>query len=157
MPKTPSINFRKLFYTFRHKYLTFNNIVIAVAFLIAASWVWGSLQAMQRNFTLQRQVDDQRRLLELTQLQRDSLELQQRYYQTDEYRELAARDSLGLVLPGENVIILPPNSPEVIESDKSAGATRVVSDEPSASNLEQWLNFLFGGYSRTINDDSETP
>lgn len=150
----PTINIRKIIYTIRHKYWTFNNIVIAVAFLIAASWVWGSLQVMQRNFTLQREVDQKNRQLQLTELQTQSLELQQRYYQTDEYRELAARESLGLVMPGENVLILPENSQAAKDADKEASVA-VSSNQPTTSNLEQWLNFLFGGYNRTINGDQD--
>jgi cell division protein FtsB len=149
----PQINIRKIIYTIRHKYWTFNNIVIAVAFLITASWVWGSLQVMQRNFALQKEVDQKARQLELTELQAQSLELQQRYYQTDEYRELAARESLGLVMPGESVVILPENSQAALDADKEA-ATTIVSAQPTESNLEQWLNFLFGGYSRTMNNDN---
>jgi cell division protein FtsB len=150
----PTINIRKIIYTIRHKYWTFNNIVIAVAFLIAASWVWGSLQVMQRNFTLQREVDQKNRQLQLTELQTQSLELQQRYYQTDEYRELAARESLGLVMPGENVLILPENSQAAKDADKETSVA-VSSNQPTTSNLEQWLNFLFGGYNRTINGDQD--
>lgn len=153
----PEINIRKLVYTFRHKYLTFNNIVIAVAFLIALSWIWGSLQVMQRNFALQKEVDQMQRQLQLTQLQKDSLELQRRYYQTDEYRELAARESLGLVMPGESVIILPANSQAVIDADKAAQSSSVIATtQPASSNLEQWLNFLFGGYSKSIQGDDKS-
>lgn len=151
----PQTNIRKLIYTFRHKYLTFNNIVIAVAFLIAASWIWGSLQVMQRNYGLQKEVDQKKRELELTQLQRDSLELQKRYYQTAEYKELAARETLGLVMPGERVVILPENSQAAKEADAQANKSTVatVSSQNQESNIEQWLNFLFGGYSKSINDD----
>lgn len=147
----PQINIHKLFYAFRHKFLTFNNIVIMVAFLIALSWVWGSLQVMQRNFALQKEVDTKRRELQLTELERDRLELQKRYYQTDEFKELAARQSLGLVMPGESVIILPANSKAVIDADKQTSTSAVVASQETSSNLEQWLNFLFGGYSRSIN------
>ena len=144
------INIHKLIYTFRHKYLTFNNVVIAVAFLIAFSWVWGSLQVMQRNFALQKEVDQKQRLLELTQLQKDSLQLQQRYYQTDEYKELAARETLGLVMPGEKLIILPANSQAVIDADKAADQQTTPTPTQTSTNMEQWLNFLFGGYSKSI-------
>ncbi len=150
----PQINIRKLFYAFRHKFLTFNNIVIMVALLIALSWVWGSLQVMQRNFALQKEVDTKRRELQITELERDRLELQKRYYQTDEYKELAVRQSLGLVMPGENVIILPPNSAAVTTADEQAGTSTAVTSQQTSSNLEQWLNFLFGGYSRSINSDN---
>ena len=113
------INIRKAIYHVRHRYLTFNNLVILTAFLIAAGWVWGSLQAMQRNYSLQKEVDLKQRELQLSQLQMESLQLQQRYYQTDEYKELAARDALGLVMPGEKILILPPNSEEAKKADSA--------------------------------------
>ncbi|MFZ3009525.1 MAG: hypothetical protein WA030_00705 [Candidatus Microsaccharimonas sp.] len=146
------INIRKLIYAARHKYLTLNNVVILVAFLIAASWVWGSLGMMQRNYALQKEVDYKKRQLELTQLQRDNLELQKKYYQTAEYQELAVRESLGLVRPGEKVLILPENSQAVKDADKPK--TVAVTTAAQTSNLEQWVNFLFGGYSKSINDKS---
>ena len=141
------INIQKLVYHIRHKYLTLNNMVIAIAFLIAASWIWGSLGMMQRNYNLQKDVDYKKRLLELTQLQRDNLSLQKNYYQTAEYQEIAVRDSLGLVRPGEKALVLPNNSQAAIDAD-AAKVTQ--STQAKTSNLEQWVNFLFGGYSRSI-------
>jgi len=145
------INIRKLIYALRHKYLTLNNVVIVLAFLIAASWVWGSLGMMQRNYDLQKEVDFKKRQLELTELQRDNLSFQKRYYQTAEYQELAVRDSLGLVRPGESVLILPPNSQAAKDADMAPEA--VVATTQQVSNIEQWVNFLFGGYSKSISKD----
>ena len=147
------INIRKFIYHARHKYLTFNNLVIVTAFLIAAGWIWGSLQVMQRNYALQKEVDFKQRQLQLTELQKQSLELQQRYYQTNEYKELAARESLGLVMPGEKVLILPENSETAKQADKKTATNAPVAPQQQTSNMEQWLNFLFGGYSRSISDD----
>ncbi len=149
----PDINIRKIIYTIRHKYLTFNNVVIAAAFLIAASWVWGSLEVMQRNYALQKEVDLKQRQLQLTELQRDSLELQKKYYQTDEYKELAVRDTLGLVKPGEKLLILPDNSAEAKAAD--APVAQVVRVQEAEPNLQQWLNFLFGGNSKGIDSSEE--
>lgn len=150
------INIRKFIYHIRHKYLTFNNLVILTAFLIAAGWLWGSLQAMQQNFTLQKEVDYKKRQLQLAELQKDSLELQKRYYETNEYKELAARESLGLVMPGEKVLILPENSESAKEADsKKTASTGETVAVDKTSNLEQWLNFLFGGYSKSINSESK--
>lgn len=151
------INIRKLLYTFRHRYLTFNNLVILTAFLIAAGWVWGSLQVMQRNYGLQREVDQKKRELQLAQLQTESLQLQKRYYETDEYKELAARESLGLVMPGESVLILPENSEAAKKADQTISPTTATpSASNQTSNLEQWLNFLFGGYSKSINSNDKS-
>lgn len=150
-----NISLRKILYLARHKYLTFNNVVILVAFLIAAGWVWGSLQVMQRNYALQKEVDNKKRQLRLVELQKDSLQLQNRYYATDEYKELALRDSLGLVMPGEKVLILPENSEAAKAADKAAQTrtSDVARPQEQTSNLEQWLNFLFGGYSKIMNDE----
>lgn len=146
----PKINIRKFVYTIRHKYMTLNNVVIVVAFLIAASWVWGSLGMMQRNYTLQKEVDYKKRQLELTGLQKDNLEFQKKYYQTAEYQELAIRDSLGLVRPGEKVLVLPPNSQAAKDADTTVA--KVTAPTQQVGNIEQWVNFLFGGYSRSISD-----
>lgn len=138
------INTRRIVYQIRHKYLTLNNVVIAIAFLIAASWVWGSLGVMQRNYDLQKEVDFKKRQLQLAELETQSLELSKRYYQTREYQELAVREDLGLGLPGERVLILPPNSQAARDADKVT--TAQVSAAPVLqSNFEQWSKFLFGG------------
>jgi len=140
-------NLRPLVYHIRHNYFTLNNVVIAVAFIIAAGWVIGSLNAMQRNYTLQKTVDYKEQQLQLVQLQTTNLQLQQRYYQTAEYQELAARQSLDLALPGERLLILPPNTAQAAAEDTTQVAA-VASQK--TSNLEQWVNFLFGGYSKAI-------
>lgn len=140
------INIRKTYYTIRHRYLTMNNVVIAVALIIGAGWAWGSVQMMQRNFDLQKQVDAQRLQLTLTELQTQTLEYEQRYYGSREYQELAIRDRLGLALPGEKALILPPNS----TAAKNASAllnsdTAIKEEEVPPTNLELWMNFIFGG------------
>ena len=103
---------------------------------------------MQRNYSLQKDVDFKKRQLELTQLQRDNLSLQKNFYQTAEYQELAVRDSLNLVRPGEKALVLPVNSQTAIDADKVKASTQ--STALKTSNLEQWVNFLFGGYSKSI-------
>jgi hypothetical protein len=142
------INIRRLYYQFRHKYLTLNNIVMAIGLAIAAGWVWGSLGVMQRNYALQKELDDKSRQLIVAQLDTASAQLEQRYYQTDEYKELAVRERLGLVTPGESVLILPPNSDAAKNVGKVVTAD-TTTPEPK-SDLMQWVDFLFGGNSSHI-------
>ncbi len=121
-----------------------NNVVIIVALVIAASWAWGSVTAMQRNFALQKTNDEQRQLAELTQLQVDTLKYQQNYYKSDEYKDLSARMYLGLAAPGEKVLILPANSAAAKDDTSAATTAERAGSGASVSNLEQWLNFLTG-------------
>ncbi len=141
------INIRRLYYHVSHNYFTLNNVVIAVAFFIAAGWAWGSLSVMQRNYDLQKDLDYKKRQLQLSELQTKSLELEGRYYKTAEFQELAVREDLGLALPGESVLILPPNTQAAKDADK-VSASQAARTPVQLSNYGQWMDFLFGKNSR---------
>jgi len=143
------IKIRRIYYLLRHKYFTLNNAVIALAFMIAAGWVWGSLGVMQRNYALQKELDDKSRQLIVAQLDTENAQLEQRYYNTFEYKELAVRERLGLGTPGESVLILPPNSAAVKAADKATASISSVAVAP-ISNFGQWMNFLFGRNNSSI-------
>jgi heme exporter protein D len=139
---------RRTIYHIRNTYLTMNNLVVVVAFLIAASWAWGSIGVVQKNYMLQGVVDDKKRQAKLAQLETDNLAYEQKYYQSAEYQELAVRERMGLALPGEKVLVLPPNSAEAKAVDANADAASssdTFAHESKPSNLQQWANFLFGG------------
>ena len=124
-----------------------NNIVLAIAAVIAVTWVWASVQAVQRNYQLQSDVDDKRRELQLTQLESDMLAYEQRYYKSREYLSLESKRRLGLAEPGEKVIVLPPNTAQAKSLDSASVATTVpgLSTAPAPPPFQQWMNFLFGG------------
>jgi len=138
------INIRKIYYHFVHDFLTVNNAVIVFALIIASSWVWGSLQMMQRNYSLQRELDDKKRQLMIAQLDTENAKLEQRYYKTKEYQELAVREKLGLVAPGESVLILTGDANYKEVASEDAKTTQKKQDIESSSNFRQWMNFLFG-------------
>ena len=142
-----NIKIRRTIYHIRHNYMTTNNAVVLVALIIAASWVWGSVQAMERNYTLQKELGHKQRELKLTRLQTAKLRYEQNYYRSDEYKELAVRDKLGLVKPGEKVLILPPNTAESNSKNKRQQSSQKI---VQPSNLQQWVNFLFGGSASTL-------
>ena len=129
-----------------HTYGSLNNIVMVVALLIAASWAWGSISIMQTNFDAQKVVDDQKRQLELTQLQVDTLQYQQNYYNSDEYKDLAAREDLGLASPGEKELILPPNSAKAKQEDNVDAQQQLTQPTVGSAqnNFDQWMGFLLG-------------
>ena len=137
------INIRKLYYHLRHRYLTMNNVVIGVALVIGASWAWGSIGMMQRNFNLQKEIDGKRREEQLASLEAQNLQYEQKYYQSSEYQELAMRQRLGVGQPGEKVLILPENSQAAKNSDEALDPKNTTTLAPE-SDFQQWVNFLFG-------------
>jgi hypothetical protein len=144
-----SLNIRRLYYQVRHRYFTMNNVVIAVALLIGASWAWSSIGAMQRNYDLQKTIDSKQRQLKLAELETQNLQYEQRYYKSAEYQELEVRKRLGLANPGEHVLLLPPNSEQAKNAD-AALTKKVATTIELVSNFQQWVNFLFGGNQRSL-------
>lgn len=134
---------RRLVYHIRYRYPT--REVITVLFVaVAITWfIWGSVQAMQKNFELRKVVEDKARQAQLTDLETKTLEYEQRYLQSEEYKKLAVRERLGYGDPGEKVLVLPANSSAA--ADPAAGGTVQPAESPKPSNLSQWGNFLFGG------------
>jgi cell division protein FtsB len=122
-------------------HLTLNNGVLLVALLIGSTWAWSTVEAIQRNFKLQQQVDALKQEIAVQELENKSKRLQNRYYQTAEYLELSAREHLGKSAPGEKVVILPPNTVQVVAEDPVQTNEVPIS---SRSNFAQWMYFLFG-------------
>jgi cell division protein FtsB len=95
-------------------------------------------QTIASNYHLQKQIDGLNNQLANLSIQKDDLNYDLQYYQSDTYKEEAARSDLDLEKPGENLIILP--NPSNIAAQKAA---KQVKAKPR-SNLTQWLDFLAG-------------
>ena len=143
-------NIQRTIYHIRHHYLTMNNAVIAVAAVIAISWAWASVGVVQRNYALQREIDDKLRQKQLVELETQNLAYEQRYYKSSEYLTLEVKKRLGLAEPGEKVLVLPPNSAAAAndEADPAQAAVQQANVDTEPTPLQQWANFLFGGNNR---------
>ena len=120
---------RHIIYKIKHDYLQLNTVVLALALVIATYLAWQSVARLQQNYTQQRELETK------------TLQYQKNFRESDEYKELAAREKLGLVAPGEKVIVLPKNSPEAHDPPTD----KPTNPDTQSSNFEQWVTFLFGG------------
>lgn len=90
---------------------------------------------IRRNYELQRQIakiEQNNQALEQSNLE---LQYQIAYYQTDLYKDKAARAKLGLQAEGESVLILPKKATTTQSTDNT---------KPKRSNFAQWIDFLRG-------------
>ena len=134
---------RKTSYWLKHDLLVFDNIVIIVAAICCLVWTWGSISSMTRNWSLAQEVASREREKALLELEVETLELENEYYLSAEYQEIAARKYQGKMLAGETMIYLPPNS-EAAKNKHKTQATDPASAASEMSNFEQWYTFLFG-------------
>lgn len=133
------LKLKRFWYHVRHDYLTLNNVVVAAAALIALSWAWGSIESMQRNYELQQMVDQKKYQLTVEKLRTELLAYESKYYESDEYLDLAVRQRLGRGSPGEKLLIVP--STDAAKQQPTAHNTP---QKQPTSNFQQWINFLFG-------------
>lgn len=97
-----------------------------------------TIDVMNRNYRLQRQVDQGMLDNQVIEIQNENLRLEQAYYKTNEYLELSARALLGKALPGEHLVLL--KRAEVADTNQG----KINQQFEQRSNLDQWLDFLSG-------------
>src|ERR1700749_4495191 len=87
--------------------IRFAGQVVFVIIVLLISW--SGVKAIQTNYSLQKQVVTQQQQNDITKLQNANLQLQNEYYNTNQYLELSARHSFGLGQPGETELLVPKN------------------------------------------------
>ncbi len=135
---------RKVQYWLKHDLFVFDKMVFIVAAACCLAWTWGSIDSMSRNWSLSQELMNRQREKALLELEVETLELENEYYASAEYQELAARKYQNKMLPGETMIYLPDNSEHAINKHKMQDNNEPTITANEMSNLEQWLMFLFG-------------
>lgn len=129
-----------IIYRLKHDYFAIENIVLIIAIFLCLLWTYQSITAMSRNWTLSERLSSEKKSLELLEVEIDTLELENAYYRTEEYQELAARRFANKQLPGEKMVYLPENS-ETAKNKYQSVATKT--REKTLSNFDKWIHFLF--------------
>lgn len=117
-------------------------IVLSIIPFILILWLVGSITNLSRNWGLQQEVNERKAELAYLELQVDSYELENQYYSSEEYQELAARRLQNKIFKGETLVYLPPNSERVKRRHRDAtDEEKRIKNEKT--NFDQWLSFLF--------------
>ncbi len=118
-----------------------------VEFLIAGAlclaWTWGAITSITRNWELEQRLTNKKRELTLLQLEIETIELENKYYASEEYQELSVREKQNKVAEGESMIYLPDNSDYAKHKDTIMSPVQL-EEEEEKTNFEQWISFVFG-------------
>lgn len=131
---------RRFFYTAKHDWFRFENVILVVAIIFCLGWTYGAIMSMSRNWELSQTLETKRFELAVVKLEVESLELENQYYKSEEYQELAARAKMNKKNPGETMIYLSDNSDYAKTKHKTVTTTK----KPEKSNFAEWITFLFG-------------
>lgn len=133
---------RKIKYRLRHDFLSLENVVLVVAIVMCLTWTYQSIMAMNRNWELTERLNAENKSLQLLKVEIEAAELENEYYQTEEYQDLMARKLLDKKLPGENMLAMLENS-EAAKNKHKTMAVTIEENTKEYSNPEKWLSYLF--------------
>lgn len=108
---------------------------------------WSGVKAIDTNYGLQKQVATLQQQNAIQKLTNGNLALQNEYYNTNQYLEIAARESFGLGESGETELLVPTSvamadtttltNPEQQQTVKAANKQPVYQ-----RNFEAWMDFF---------------
>ncbi len=133
-------SFRRLGYRIK-RWFSQDHAIFLVGVGLCLIWTWGAISAMSRNWELEQRLDARRNELAVLEVEIEELELENRYYASEEYQELAARDLRNKIADGETLIYLPENSDVAKHKHENIIIEEEIEEE---SNFEQWMSFIFG-------------
>lgn len=116
---------------------------------------WSGVKAIQANYELQKKIARLEQEVEINQLENDNLRLENKYLETDEFLELAARRQFGRAAPGETLYIVPKRvAMTYITQPPAETIEKASSKKPSyQENLEAWSGFFFRKSQNKLLDD----
>lgn len=114
---------------------------IVLVFLVT----WSGMRAIQTNYGLQRQVYELQKTNDVSRLENANLSLTNDYYNTSQYLEVTARQTLGLAAPGETVLLVPKSV--ALAHTVTMPASKTASDVENAKpfwqrNFDAWMDFF---------------
>ena len=117
-------------------------IVLAVIPVILVFWMVNSVANISKNWSLQQEVIERQAELAYLNLEVESYELENQYYASEEYQELAARRLQNKKFKDEVLVYLPKNSERAKNKHRAATneENRIRNEK---TNFDQWLSFLF--------------
>jgi cell division protein FtsL len=68
---------------------------------------WSGVKSIDTNYQLQKQISELKQENDVANLDNQNLQLQNQYYNSNQYLDLSARQNLGLAAPGETELIVP--------------------------------------------------
>lgn len=116
--------------------------------IIVLAITWSTVKAIQANYELQRKISLLKQQNTVTKLENETTELRNRYYSTDEYLNLAARQNLGVAAPGEKVLTITKDVAlkhvDMALLAKTITPKAVDKRSKVQRNLDDWKDFLLG-------------
>lgn len=118
-------------------------IFLVIVLLIS----WSGVRVIQTNYSLQKQIGNLKQQNQLQKLKNEDLALQNKYYQSNQYIDISARQNFSLAAPGEKEVLVPRQVALAytvnLPSFTATSPLPNKSTQPAYQrNFESWVNFF---------------
>lgn len=138
------------YYRTKHMILQLRDVRVVgmLLFLVVVLMIsWSGIKAIETNYQLQKEIAHLRQQNDLQQLINGNQRLENGYFDTPQYLELAAREGFGLAAPGESVVIVPKSVAlaHTVDTPTQPGKKEKAEDKRPAyqKNFQAWMDFFF--------------
>jgi len=121
------------------------NVGVLVFTVILVLITWSGIKAIQTNYGLQKQISQLRQENDVKSLENANLAFQNEYYTTNQYKEITARQNLGLGAPGETELLVPKTVAlaHTVKQPSVTTASAAVPAQPFwQHNFRAWIDFF---------------
>jgi cell division protein FtsB len=116
-------------------------VFVVIVLLIS----WSGIKTIQTNYGLQKQISTIKQQNAIQKLQNENIELQNEYYKSNQYLEVAARQNFGLAAPGEKLIVVPEKVAlaNTIDTNPITVEVKAADKQPTYQrNFQSWVDFF---------------
>jgi len=105
---------------------------------------WSGVKSIQTNYNLQKQINSLRQQNQLQKLENQNMALDNQYYNSPQYLELAARKNFGLALPGEKEVLVPKQVAltYTVTLPEDSGLSTKAKQSTYQRNFQSWVDFF---------------
>jgi len=121
------------------------NVGVLVFTVILVLITWSGIKAIQTNYGLQKQISQLQQENDVKALENANLAFQNEYYTTNQYKEITARQNLGLGVPGETELLVPKTVAlaHTVKQPSVTTASVAVPAQPFwQHNFRAWIDFF---------------
>ena len=120
---------------------------LAVFVIIVLLISWSGVKVIETNYGLQREISRLEQQNDIQRLKNSNQKLENAYYQSRQYLDIAARQNFGLAALGETVLIVPKQAalkhtvdlPDPVRQETAAAEAK----QPAYQrNFQAWVDFL---------------
>jgi len=118
------------------------NLGLYLLVVIALSVTWSSIKVIQKNYGLEKQITALQQEDKTLDQQNKNQNLENEYYQSNAYLDLAARKYFDKAAPGEKLILVPSTvSQQYIHAENDNSVNQVAS-KPNPKIIQNWQNWI---------------